>query len=39
MIKELYLKYGKKGLEIVLKSPPENYSELLNIPSYMDKIK
>jgi len=38
LIKQLYQKYGKKGLEIVLKNPPEYYSELLNIPPYMNKI-
>ena len=39
LIKQLYQKYGTKGLRIVLKSPPEGYNELLNISAYMDKIK
>ena len=37
LIKQLYQKYGKKGLEIVLKSPPETYNELFNISAYIKK--
>nr|QNO50964.1 hypothetical protein BBGANOMO_00038 [Methanosarcinales archaeon ANME-1 ERB6] len=38
LIQQLYQKHGKKGLEIVLKRPPESYNELTDLSSYMNKI-
>ena len=37
LIKQLYQKYGTKGLRIVLKSPPETYNELTDLSSYTNK--
>ena len=33
LIKQLYQKYGTKGLRIVLQSPPETYNELTDLSS------
>jgi len=38
LIKQLYQKYGTKGLGIVLKSPSEAYNELTDLSSYTNKI-